>query len=409
MIAHRRVGVRAPLIGLTAAVLALLLLSGVVLGADWTTLDRVNDASSRLDSMHQLSTAKGVLHLVHPRIGSGKTDDRVFYQRSTNEGRTWSSPKVLFKATTGRRNVIPNLAVDARNQIVVVAYRVSGPAGHSLFARTSRNGGRSFGPRVEVFSTSKGHGIGVPAVAVGNDVIAVAWTNRGNGEVKIRTSRNDGSSFGGARTLATTKLSIDCKSRLTDGLVGLAISDTSVHLAWSHASPRKCYASAIRVRTSTDRGKTWSPVRTITERDSFGWPELDARGSTVIAAVQGTDGAVIFARSGYNGRKWRDHTLAPPKGRSYSAADVTLGPKRRAWIAYVNERIKDGRLLSTRVITRRSVSDGASYGGPKPVTLDRKALRQAPNIVVAGKRAVLVVQSGALDGSPRRIYSSRYR
>ncbi len=409
MTAHRRVGVRAPLIGLTTAVLALLLLPMIVLGADWTTPERITNASSRLDSMHQLATANSVLHLVHPRVGSGKTDDRVLYQRSINDGRTWSAPKVLFKATAARRHVVPNLAVDARKRIVAVAYRVSGPVGHTLFVRTSRDGGRSFGPRVEIFSTTKSHGIGVPAVAVGNDIVAVAWTNRASGRIKIRTSRDAGRSFGGAQTLATTRMSIDCKDRLTDGLVGLAVNDTSVHLAWSHASSRRCYASAIRVRTSIDRGATWSPVRTITERDSFGWPELDARGKTVVAAVQGMDGRVIFARSGYNGRKWRDRTLQPPKGRSYSAADVTLGPKRSAWIAYVNERIKDGRLLSTRVVTRRSADDGATYGKPKPVTLDKKLLRQAPNIVVAGKRAVLVVQSGALDGSPRRIYSSRYR
>jgi hypothetical protein len=293
--------------------------------------------------------------------------------------------------------------------VVVVAFRVSGPRGHSLFVRTSRNSGRSFGPRVEVFSTTKDHGVGVPAVAIGNDVIAVAWTNRANGRVKIRTSRDGGSSFGRARTVATSKLSIDCDRRLTDGLVGLATSGTRVHLAWSHAPKRACYATAIRMRTSTDRGKTWSPVRTITERDSFGWPELDARENTVIAAVQGTRGEIILARSGHNGRKWRDQVSRPPKGRSYSAADVALGARKSAWLSYVNERIRNGKLVSTRVVTRRSSDDGVSYGAPRPATRDKKLLRQAANITVVEKRPVLVVQSGALDGSPRHIYSGRYR
>jgi hypothetical protein len=410
MTVHRRVGSRAPLIGLTAALVTLLLLPTTALGADWTKPERVTSAgSSRLDSMHQLASAKGVLHLVHPRVGPRTTDDRVIYQRSGNKGKSWSAPKVLFKATKARRTVVPNLALDARNRVVVVAFRVSGPRGHSLFVRTSRNSGRSFGPRVEVFSTTKDHGVGVPAVAIGNDVIAVAWTNRANGRVKIRTSRDGGSSFGRARTLATTKLSIDCRKRLTDGLVGLAISGTTVHLAWSHAPTRACYATAIRVRTSPDRGKSWSPVRTITKRDSFGWPELDARANTVVATVQGTKGQIIFARSGYNGRKWRDHVSKPPRGRSYSAADVALGANKSAWLSYVNERIRNGKLVSTRVITRRSNDDGASYGAPKPVTRDHKALRQAANITVVEKRPVLVVQSGALDGSPRHIYSSRYR
>jgi len=410
MTVHRRVGSRAPLIGLTVALVALLLLPTTVFGADWTKLHRVSSATaSRLDAMHQLSAARGVLHLVHPRVGPRAVDDRVLYQRSINKGKSWSAPRVLFKATKARRTVVPNLAIDARNRVVVVAFRVRGPRGHSLFVRTSEDYGRSFGPRVEVFSTSRDHGVGVPAVAIGNDVIAVAWTNRANGRVKIRASRDGGRSFGRARTVATTKLSIDCDRRLTDGLVGLAISGTRVHLAWSHAPKRACFATAIRVRTSSDRGKTWSPVRTITERDSFGWPELDAREDTVIAAVQGTRGEIILARSVHNGRRWRDHVSKPPKGRSYSAADVALGARKSAWISYVNERIRNGKLVSTRVVTRRSSDDGVSYGAPRPVTRDKKLLRQAANITVVEKRPVLVVQSGALDGSPRHIHSSRYR
>ena len=82
---------------------------------------------------------------------------------------------------------------------------------------------------------------------------------------------------------------------------------------------------------------------------------------------------------------------------------------KQDWMAYVNERIKGGKLVSTRVVTRRSSSDGASFGKPKPVTRDQQLLRQAPNIAVVDRRAALVVQSGALDGSPRHIFSSRYR
>ena len=61
--------------------------------------------------------------------------------------------------------------------------------------RVSRDGGRTFGKRVELFETRNEKGIGVPAVAIGNDVIAVAWTNRANGRVKVSTSRDDGRTF----------------------------------------------------------------------------------------------------------------------------------------------------------------------------------------------------------------------
>ena len=410
MTVHRRVGSRAPLTGLAAAVLALLLLPTLTLAADWTTLDRVTPAGgSRLDSLHQLATAKGTLHLVHPRMGSGKADDKVVYQRSADRGKRWTRERVLFSATNKRRKVVPNLAIGARGSTVAVAYRVSGPAGHALLLRVSRDGGRTFAKRVELFESGNRQGIGVPAVAIGNDVIAVAWTNRANGKIKLRTSRDGGKTFGGAKTLATTKMSIDCKDRLTDGLVGLAINDRSVHVAWSHAPSRQCYASAIRSRTSLDRGGSWSPVRTITQRDSFGRPELDSRGKTVVATVQSTSGAIVYARSGKNGRKWRDSLLKPPRGHIYSAADVALLPGKQAWISYVKERIRKDKLVSTRLITRKSGSDGAAYGKPRPVTRDSKLLRMAPNLAAVDGRAVLVVQKGQLDGSPRHIFSSRLK
>ena len=410
MTVHRRVGSRAPLTGLAAAVLALLLLPMLALGADWTALERVTPkGGSRLDSLHQLAAAKGELHVIHPRTGSGKTDDRVVYQRSANGGRTWTREKVLFSATDKRRRVVPNLALDARDRIVVAAYRVAGPSGHALLVRVSRDGGRTFGKRIELFETKNEKGIGVPAVAIGNDVIALAWTNRASGKIKISTSRDDGRRFNGARTLATTKLSIDCKERVTDGLVGLAINDRSIHLAWSHASSRQCYASAIRARTSLDRGRTWSAVRTISERDSFGWPELDSRGKTVLATVQATDGSLILARSEKNGRNWRDRKLKPPRGYIYSAADVQLLPRKKAVIAFVRERLKKDRLVATQLITRRSADDGASFGKAKPVTREARLLRLAPNLAANQSRVSLVVQSGELDGSPRHIYTSRLR
>jgi len=406
----RRVGSRAPLMGLTAAVLALLLLPTLVLGADWTSLQRVtSNGGSRLDSMHQLAAANGKLHLVHPRVGSGATDDRIVYQRSGNDGGSWSREHLLFASTNKHRHVVPNLAIAARGDIVVVAWRVRGPDEHSLFVRVSRDGGNTFGVRTRMVATTKAHGIGVPAVTVGNDVVAVAWTNRGSGKIKIRTSRNAGRSFKAAKALGTTSLSIDCRHKLTDGLVGIAASDKSIHVAWSYAPKRQCLASSIRIRTSVDRGRSWSPLRTITNKRSYGWPELAARGKTVVATVQSPTGGIITARSLRNGRRWDDKLRKAPDGFSFSAADIALLPEGRALMTYVKERIRKDRLISTKVVSRRSPDNGANFKAPKAVTADDKMLRMAPNIAANGKKATIVVQSGQLDGSPRNVFASRLR
>lgn len=407
---HLRVGSRAPLHGLGLALLALLLLPGLVLGAEWTSLERVSSkGGTRLDSLHQAAASGGVAHVVHPRVGARVTDDKVVYQRSTDDSRSWSRERVLFKASKKYRDLVPNLALDARGPIVAVAFRVSGPRGHTLFVRVSRDGGRTFGGRTALFSTRTKTGIGVPAVAIGKDVIAVAWTHRSNGEIKFRISRNDGKSFRGMRTLGKTKVSIDCNDRVTDGLVGIAANGRSVHIAFSDAGTEQCYADDIKVRTSLDRGGSWSPARSITNRDSFGWPELEARGKTVIATVQSTSGSIIVSRSAKNGRKWREKVIAPPAGHIFSAADVTLLPKKRVVMAYVKERLKNGRLRSTRLITRRSSDDGASWKAPKPVTDEARRLRMAPNVISDKRRVAVLVQSGALDGKPRHIFASRLR
>jgi hypothetical protein len=411
MTVHPSLAGRVPIFGLALALLALLLWPGSAMGADWTKLERVTSVGgSRLDSLHQVASAKGVLHLVHPRLGSGRSDDKVVYQRSGNEGRTWSGERAIFKANGRYREVVPNLALDARDRIVAVAYRVRGPKGHTLFVRVSRNGGRTFGAHVALFSTRKKEGIGVPAVAIGDGVVAVAWTNRANGEVKIRTSRDDGRTFKGARTLGATNMSIDCRHQRTDGLVGLAANGRSIHVAWSNSGRRVCYADEIKVRTSLDRGAAWSPARSITTHDSFGWPELDARGKTVVATVQSTSGSVIVAHSERNGRNWREKVLAPPKGNIFSAADVIVLPHRTVVVTYVKERLRKGVLATSRLITRLSTDNGATWKKPKPVTDEARRLRLAPNVVTNdGRHLTIVVQSGQLDGQPRHIYATRLR
>ena len=74
----------------------------------------------------------------------------------------------------------------------------------------------------------------------------------------MRSSRDAGRSFGDARTIGETGLSIDCRERLTDGLAfGLAASKRLVHVAWSLAPKGRCQASSIALRTSDDRGRSW--------------------------------------------------------------------------------------------------------------------------------------------------------
>ena len=88
---------------------------------------------------------------------------------------------------------------------------------------------------------------------------------------------------------------------------------------------------------------------------------------------------------------------------------MTQLPTKRVELVYVKERLRAGTLFTTRVVTRRSPDDGASWNPPKPVTNEAKRLRMAPNVVNSRSRLAILVQSGDLDGKPRHIFASRLR
>lgn len=404
----RRAGRRAPLAGIAIIGVALVMPPAAGVGAEWTSAQRVSpQRGSRLDSLHQLAADRGAFHLLHPRVEPGSRRDRVVYQRSSDGGATWGRERVLYAGTAAYPNVIPNLAIDAGGTTVAAAWRSRGPKGTVLHLTISTNNGFSFGKRFTLAASRKG--LGVPAVAVSESLIAVAWTERRNGSVKVRVSRDGGASFKKAVNVGRTSLSISCRDRVLDGLVGASATGRRIHVAWSHASSRACLASRLNVRSSRDRGKSWDRRRTITKRTSYGWPELDSRGRTVVATVQLPTGDLLVARSAKSGRAWQERVIKARKGHLLSAGDIVLLPKGRALLTYVDERVRKDRLVSTRVLARPSGSDARRFGSPSSVIGMARRLRMAPNVAATGSHVTIVFQSGDFDGSPRNVYAARRR
>jgi hypothetical protein len=380
-------------------------------GAAWTTPARVTPVEgSRMDSLHQLAAGVGTLHLVHPRIGPGRSDDRVMYQRSRSGGRRWSAERRLFRSTERLRHVVPNLALAARGRLVAVAWRVTGPTGTTLFLRLSRDGGATFGPRAVVARRARPAAIGVPAVTLGRGVLAVAWTDRGSGKVRVRRSLDAGRTLLATRVLGRTSLSIDCRRRVLDGLVGLDAAGTRLHVAWSSARREGCLATRVRSRSSGDRGATWRDARDVTTRTSYGWPEVQARGRVVLASLQLVAGRALVARSRDGGRTWSERVFEPPAGRTLGSGDVVLSGDGTAWLVSTDERYAGGSLSSTRIVARRSRDGGSTWGRSRVIVPERSRLRQAPNVALAGADPVVVFQAGPLSGrGPDLLVTRRVR
>jgi hypothetical protein len=404
-----RPGQRVPARTLALGMLASLALATPAL-ADASSLRRVSDrGGTRLDSLHQLSASGDTLHLTHARIGEGPKRDQVIVQRSRDGGSAWTRERALFTSGAGYSQVLPNLAIASRGQVVAVAFRVQGPRGTALFVRTSRDGGRRFGPRVAVATRSSKLALGVPAVAVGDDVVAVAWTDRADGSIHLKRSRDDGRTFSRVTRLGGTRVSIDCRARVSDGLVGLAAAGTRLHVAWADARERSCMAGRIVMRTSPDRGGRWRAERTVTASRSYGWAELAASGRRVLATVQLPSGGLLVARSRDEGRTWRQTTLRPRRGRSLSAGDVVIREGADVWVGFVDERIADGRLRESRVRAIRSRDGGATFGRPRTLVGNARQLRQAVNLADTDRFRVAVFQTGGLSGQPRNLVVTRWR
>ena len=122
---------RVPARSLGLCLLAILSLSAPGLADGGSSPRRVSErAGTRLDSLHQLAASGSTLHLAHARLGEGSKLDRVVVQRSRDGGSDWTKEHPLFTSGTGYTQVLPNLAVASRGQVVAVAYRVQGPRRH---------------------------------------------------------------------------------------------------------------------------------------------------------------------------------------------------------------------------------------------------------------------------------------
>ena len=300
------------LLGVLLALACAVLSVAPASAAGWTSAHRVSVRNnSALSSLHELAAAGNTLHLVHARTGPGKADDSVVYQRSTDGGGSWTKESALWTSGPTYNGVIPNLAVAARGDVVAAVFRVRGAHGSALYARISRNAGKTFAPRLLIASVRSPRGLGVPAVAIGDaNTIVIAWTDRASGHVRVRRSTNGGDSFRDATTVASSDMSIDCSNpKVVDGLVGLAAAGSTVYVAWSDASGGACIASRVRIRTSHDNGRTWGKPHLVTGTSSFGWPELAALYDRLLVTLQRPDGSLLLARSTDSGKTFQQQIL----------------------------------------------------------------------------------------------------
>ncbi len=217
----------------------------------------------------------------------------------------------------------------------------------------------------------------------GDDVVAVAWTNRANGEHQGPHQPRRRPNLQGARARSVRRrCRSTARTTLTDGLVGIAANDRSLHVAWSDAGRRQCYRRRhqgphlARSRRQLEPGPHHHRARLVRlararrarqDRHRHG-PGHRRRPRRVPLGEERAQ----LAREDASSRR-RATSSARPMSPSCPARRRSSPTSRSASRTASSSR--------PRLVSRRSPDDGASWNQPKPVTQEAKLLRMAPNLV----------------------------
>ena len=336
----------------------------------------------------------------------GRSENRsVFLARSRDDGETWeSTPVNVNRGKTGNdieKNVPADLVVDTSGDqdVVIVSYTASYPnpttpptRPNQPFVATSTDGGRTFGPPVNVSTGWYDNAANLPAEA----------------PAEARKKEN----FGGSGT----NLAIDAKG--------------TIYAAWnrSQANVTPAAPPSTQLAVSTDQGRTWtSSVLHAGNPNQTGpgnglqlaWsPHGSAEGSLHavwegrLVTYQG-DRDVLYRRSLDGGRTWTEPVLLndddPNQYFAQYQPNIAVAPNGRLEVVWWDFRGSEG-LISNDVYGTTSEDSGASWSSNVRVSdqlINRRIgvwkpgfggdVRQAPG-VAANDRLTVVVWDDTRNG-----------
>ena len=254
-------------------------------------------------------------NFLHAAFGDGS----VNYFRSTDEGKTWSSPVYIGSGTLYLDNP---LFADGTNLYIIYVRNArtltdfAGPrAVGDIFIRASHDNGQTFDPEQQLTSAQGAFRISISA---SGSQVHVAWMDyRSNAtwHIYYRRSTDGGRSFEAERILANGTNSVGAERP------EISAAGTTVHLAWMDARNNKpaCKIGSgapipvctdVYYKRSLDGGATWSEDLMISRGTIYGGrPSLASSGlNAAVAYDDGYDdlGNVkqFLTQSKDNGKTW---------------------------------------------------------------------------------------------------------
>jgi hypothetical protein len=313
----------------------------------------------------------------------------IYYTRSTS-GSTWTTGKRISPST--KHAIRSGLATSGAKVYVAFVtqtriYNFSPTAPRVLYVRVNTNHGASTAWRSSLRLTSSTGRVDFPTVAATGTDAHVAWTNAGNGDVIVATSKDGGLTWT-KRKVGSTSLS-NSSGRI--GVPSVAASGSTVAVTWLADG-----SGTLKTRVSADRGSTWGPTTTVATGASGDF-HTAVRSTRVGVTWTAADGLHVRVRVGGS---WGDDLLAVPEtGFAMYSPAIALQSTTRIAVSWAEETSTANYV---RLRYAESTSNGATWYRPLNVATTSSSARRAndwPSIVWPSTGTRYVAWNGWTNGT----------
>jgi BNR repeat-like domain len=382
-------------------------------GTTGSPFERVSDASVAYDARHGSWLVSSI-----PITAAGLVP-KVFVSRSTDDGRTWSTPVSMPPPAGSRVNLDKNWTV-CDNHVASPFYGHcyteldNFATGDVELMSTSTDGGRTWSVPIDTAGHDKGLG-GQPVVQPDGTVV-VPFESL-NGKIEAFSSKDGGASWSKGLDVAGVRSHAVAGGLRTSPLPSAEIDASGrVYVAWQDCRFRaKCSSNDIVFSTSTD-ATTWTAPARIPIDDVTSGADHFIPGLAVNASTSGRTAKValtyyFYPRAACGGACQLEvgYISSPDGGAHWGPATVLAGPMSLSEIAQTSQGPMTGDYISTsfaggRVTTLFAVGhaqpsatsfDEAMYAPASPLTVATPAQATEP----ATSTGVLVPLTGVGTGT----------
>jgi hypothetical protein len=307
-------------------------------------------------------------------FSGGSHGGEIFFARSTDGGRSFSSPVNLSNTPAGdgkgrlTRDLWHNGSLDLALGPGDALYAAWTEYEGTLWFRRSTDGGESFSPPLRIADGRRGEPARGPSLAAdAARRVYLAWTVGDDPEADLRFagSSDGGRSFDRPRVVFARRGHADAPK--------LAVaSDGTVHLAYAESPAGPFERYNIRYARSADGGRTFEASREIAGPDrglesaSFPALSVDGRGNLYVIWElfphrHGRSRGLGFAFSSDRGRTFSSPSIVPGTGDPRHGINGSLqgllmrklAVNQRGQVAVVNSTIRAGEASRIRLVIGR--------------------------------------------------------